>query len=58
MTQQILGKQKVKYISYKPELTEQNILSYRIIADFDDIKRMVIFLLLDLEEQLKFIQKK
>ena len=31
-------KAKVKYISYKPELTEQNILSYRIIADFDDIK--------------------
>lgn len=29
---------KVKYISYKPELTEQNILSYKITADFDDIK--------------------
>lgn len=29
---------KVKYISYKPELTEQNILSYRIIAEFEDIK--------------------
>lgn len=29
---------KVKYISFKPELTEQNILSYRIIADFKDIK--------------------
>lgn len=29
---------KVKYISYKPELTEQNVLSYKITADFDDIK--------------------
>ena len=29
---------KVKYISYKPELTEQNILSYRITAEFEDIK--------------------
>ncbi len=29
---------KVKYVSYKPELTEQNILSYKITADFDDIK--------------------
>lgn len=29
---------KIKYISYKPELTEQNILSYRIVADFDDIQ--------------------
>ena len=29
---------KIKYISYKPELTEQNILSYKIIANFDDIK--------------------
>ncbi len=29
---------KVKYISYKPELTEQNILSYRIVANFDDIQ--------------------
>ena len=29
---------KIKYISYKPELTEQNILSYKIIADFNDIK--------------------
>ena len=29
---------KVKYISYKPELTEQNILSYKITANFDDIK--------------------
>ena len=28
---------RVKYISFKPELTEQNILSYRIIADFKDI---------------------
>ena len=28
---------KVKYISYKPELTEQNILSYKMIAEFDDI---------------------
>ena len=28
---------KIKYISYKPELTEQNILSYRITADFEDI---------------------
>ena len=30
-------KAKVKYISYKPELTEQNVLSYKIIAQFDDI---------------------
>ncbi len=29
---------KVKYISYKPELTEENILSYKIVANFDDIK--------------------
>lgn len=29
---------KIKYISYKPELTEQNVLSYKIIANFDDIK--------------------
>lgn len=29
---------KVKYISYKPELTEQNILSYRITAEFEDIE--------------------
>ena len=29
---------KVKYVSYKPELTEQNVLSYKITADFDDIK--------------------
>ena len=29
---------KVKYISYKPELTEQNILSYKITANFEDIK--------------------
>ncbi|WP_195679315.1 efflux RND transporter periplasmic adaptor subunit [Aliarcobacter butzleri] len=29
---------KVKYVSYKPELTEQNILSYRITAEFEDIK--------------------
>ena len=29
---------KVKYISYKSELTEQNILSYRITADFNDIQ--------------------
>ena len=29
---------KVKYISYKPELTEQNILTYKITADFEDIK--------------------
>lgn len=29
---------KIKYISYKPELTEQNILSYKIVANFDDIK--------------------
>lgn len=29
---------KIKYISYKPELTEQNILSYKITANFDDIK--------------------
>lgn len=29
---------KVKYISYKPELTEQNILSYKIVANFDDIE--------------------
>ena len=30
-------KAKVKYISYKPELTEQNVLSYKIIAQFDNI---------------------
>lgn len=30
-------KGKIKYISYKPELTEQNILSYKITADFEDI---------------------
>lgn len=29
---------KIRYISYKPELTEQNVLSYKITADFDDIK--------------------
>lgn len=29
---------KVKYISYKPELTEKNILSYKIVANFEDIK--------------------
>jgi hypothetical protein len=29
---------KIKYISYKPELTEQNVLSYKITANFDDIK--------------------
>lgn len=28
---------KIKYISYKPELTEQNILSYKITADFENI---------------------
>lgn len=28
---------KVKYISYKPELTEENILSYKITADFENI---------------------
>lgn len=28
---------KIKHISYKPEVNEQNILSYRIIADFDDL---------------------
>ena len=31
---------KVKYISYKPELTEENILSYKIVANFDDIKEI------------------
>ncbi len=29
---------KIKYISYKPELTDQSILSYKITANFDDIK--------------------
>jgi hypothetical protein len=29
---------KIKYISYKPELTEQNILSYKITANFDDMR--------------------
>ena len=29
---------ELKYISYKPELTEENVLSYKIIANFDDIK--------------------
>lgn len=29
---------KIKYISYKPELTELNILSYKITANFDDIE--------------------
>lgn len=29
---------EVKYISYKPELTEQSVLSYKIIVTFDDIK--------------------
>lgn len=30
---------KVSHISYQPELTPENILSYKIIADFDDIKQ-------------------
>lgn len=27
----------LRYVSYKPELTEQNILSYKMTAEFDDI---------------------
>ena len=30
---------KVSHISYQPELTPENILSYKIIADFNDLKQ-------------------
>lgn len=30
---------KVSHISYEPELTPENILSYKIIADFNDLKQ-------------------
>jgi len=29
---------KIKHISYEPELTPENILSYKIIAEFNDLK--------------------
>ena len=49
---------KVKYVSYKPELTEQNVLSYKITADFDDIKENVYIPSIGLRGTAKIYSKK
>lgn len=49
---------KIRYISYKPELTEQNILSYKITANFDDIQENAYIPSIGLRGTAKIYSKK